>query len=450
MVRPRRRAGLARTATAAPSAASCRSPVAGGRPPPGRRARPAGPGPVVARGRRAAGPEAPAGGRRHRRRRHRGPPGRGQRPAAGRAGLGRRRGRRGRRGAPGWRSKQVPVAGPPVVARPAGGGVGRGRRAGGRGSGAAAAGRPGGDVPVEVVAPGRGPGRRPLPARRLGRAVEVSAGDVLDAVVLRSYAIGAAHQALGWVGSEGIAVDAAGGPGPDRPLLRHPPGPGHAAGGWSSRPRRPAPVNGSDAVFAAVAAARWLADGLAPTWPTDRHGRAGGSGRPGVGLGGPAATAADAARRPRSPMSTPVGPYSPIVRAGPGWSARASSASAPGPTARPALVEGGPGAQLRQALANLARCWPARAPSLGGRGQDDGVHDRHRRLRRVNEVYVERFGDHRPARSAVAVAGPAHGGGRRGRGVGLPSAPALTPRRPAPDPGRGPGRQGVQRLWPKR
>jgi CO/xanthine dehydrogenase Mo-binding subunit len=30
------------------------------------------------------------------------------------------------------------------------------------------------------------------------------------------------------------------------------------------------PVNGSDAVFAAVAAARWLADGLPPRWPTHR------------------------------------------------------------------------------------------------------------------------------------------------------------------------------------
>jgi hypothetical protein len=29
-------------------------------------------------------------------------------------------------------------------------------------------------------------------------------------------------------------------------------------------------VNGSDAVFAAVAAARWLADGLVGTWPVDR------------------------------------------------------------------------------------------------------------------------------------------------------------------------------------
>jgi len=31
-------------------------------------------------------------------------------------------------------------------------------------------------------------------------------------------------------------------------------------------------VNASDAVFAAVAAARWLADGLADRWPTDRTG----------------------------------------------------------------------------------------------------------------------------------------------------------------------------------
>jgi hypothetical protein len=33
------------------------------------------------------------------------------------------------------------------------------------------------------------------------------------------------------------------------------------------------PVNGSDAVFAAAAAACWLADGLVEEWPTDRAGR---------------------------------------------------------------------------------------------------------------------------------------------------------------------------------
>jgi aerobic-type carbon monoxide dehydrogenase small subunit (CoxS/CutS family) len=37
--------------------------------------------------------------------------------------------------------------------------------------------------------------------------VKVAAGDPLDDVVLRSYAIGAVHQALGWVLTEGLAVD---------------------------------------------------------------------------------------------------------------------------------------------------------------------------------------------------------------------------------------------------
>jgi CO/xanthine dehydrogenase Mo-binding subunit len=38
-------------------------------------------------------------------------------------------------------------------------------------------------------------------------AIRVAAGDPLDAAVLRSYAIGAAHMALGWVLTEGLAVD---------------------------------------------------------------------------------------------------------------------------------------------------------------------------------------------------------------------------------------------------
>src|SRR5205814_1021215 len=37
--------------------------------------------------------------------------------------------------------------------------------------------------------------------------VRVAAGDPLDEVVLRSYCIGGAHMALGWVLSEGLAVD---------------------------------------------------------------------------------------------------------------------------------------------------------------------------------------------------------------------------------------------------
>jgi xanthine dehydrogenase small subunit len=98
--------------------------------------------------------------------------------------------------------------------------------------------------------------------------ITVRCGDVLDEVVLRSYCIGAAHMALGWVTSERLAVDALGAVqdltirsfailrSADMPPVRVHLGP--AAG---------EPVNGSDAVFAAVALAGWRARGLPPVWP---------------------------------------------------------------------------------------------------------------------------------------------------------------------------------------
>jgi xanthine dehydrogenase small subunit len=129
------------------------------------------------------------------------------------------------------------------------------------------------DVPVEVTAPGGG---RAVARVRADGSVDVAvdAGPVLDEVVLRSYCIGATHQALGWVRSEGVAVDAEGAV---RDLTIR------SFGILQARAMPPVtvthlpttgatPVNGSDAVFAAVAAARWLADGLPPEWPTDRAG----------------------------------------------------------------------------------------------------------------------------------------------------------------------------------
>ena len=69
-----------------------------------------------------------------------------------------------------------------------------------------------------------------IDARRSRRGVASAAGAPLDAVVLRSYCIGAAHMALGWVRSEGIAVDDAGRAArPHDPLVRHPAGGRHAA-----------------------------------------------------------------------------------------------------------------------------------------------------------------------------------------------------------------------------
>ncbi len=92
--------------------------------------------------------------------------------------------------------------------------------------------------------------------------VRVAAGDALDEIVLRSYAIGAAHMALGWVLSEGIAVDPDTGEvhdltirsfgvirAKDTPVIDV----AVVADDGAPRPRS------SDAVFAAVAAAAWNA-----------------------------------------------------------------------------------------------------------------------------------------------------------------------------------------------
>ncbi|MEN9644025.1 MAG: hypothetical protein RL238_694, partial [Actinomycetota bacterium] len=101
--------------------------------------------------------------------------------------------------------------------------------------------------------------------------VQVQCGAALDPIVLRSYCIGAAHMALGWVRSEGITVGDDGAPldltmrsfglvrAVDTPTITV-----DIVDGDDP------PVNGSDAVFAAVALAAWRAGGFAPRWPTMR------------------------------------------------------------------------------------------------------------------------------------------------------------------------------------
>lgn len=100
--------------------------------------------------------------------------------------------------------------------------------------------------------------------------IRVSCGPVLDEVVLRSYVVGAVHQALSWVTSEALAVDDHGDvldltirsfgilraidmPAVHVRLDQGAPGD---------------PVNGSDAVLAAVALAVWRHQGLPDAWPT--------------------------------------------------------------------------------------------------------------------------------------------------------------------------------------
>jgi CO/xanthine dehydrogenase Mo-binding subunit len=104
-----------------------------------------------------------------------------------------------------------------------------------------------------------------------GVQVRVDCGEPLDEVILRSYCIGAAHMALGWVRSEGIAVDETGAVGDltirSFGILRAAEMPEVDVEVVASDR---SPVNGSDAVFAAVAAAEWIRQGCPELWPTDR------------------------------------------------------------------------------------------------------------------------------------------------------------------------------------
>jgi aerobic-type carbon monoxide dehydrogenase small subunit (CoxS/CutS family) len=103
--------------------------------------------------------------------------------------------------APGVAVEFVDVAGPPVGASLRGAGWAE----------VAAVVRSLGPAPDEVRAPGGGAAQAVFgDDGSLG--IEVSGGAVLDEVVLRSYCIGAAHMALGFVRREGIAVDADGTP----------------------------------------------------------------------------------------------------------------------------------------------------------------------------------------------------------------------------------------------
>jgi hypothetical protein len=127
---------------------------------------------------------------------------------------------------------------------------------------------------AHVAVPGAGSASVELRLDEGGRGrvtVDVWAGALACQVTLRSYALGAVHQALGLVWSEGIAVDEGGEPldltirsfgilaARDMPEVEVRL---HDEEGW--------PVNGSDAVFVATMAAAWIAEGLPVHWPTRR------------------------------------------------------------------------------------------------------------------------------------------------------------------------------------
>ena len=98
-------------------------------------------------------------------------------------------------------------------------------------------------------------------------------------------------------------------------------------------------------------------------------------------------------------MSTPVGPSTPIVRSGDLLFVSGQVGLSDG-----VLVEGGVEAQATQALANLAGLLEGEGASMGDVVKTTVFLTDMGDYAAVNEVYMAAFGDHRPARSAVAVA----------------------------------------------
>jgi len=104
-------------------------------------------------------------------------------------------------------------------------------------------------------------------------------------------------------------------------------------------------------------------------------------------------------------MTKPVGPYTPVVRAGDWIIVSGQLGAVDG-----VLVDGGVEAQTRQAVANVV----AQLATVGAELTDvvktlcflQDMAD----FATFNAAYVEGFGDHRPARSTIGVAALPIGG----------------------------------------
>ena len=97
-------------------------------------------------------------------------------------------------------------------------------------------------------------------------------------------------------------------------------------------------------------------------------------------------------------MSKPLGPYSPVVRAG-----DFVIVSGQGGIADGAIVDGGVAAQTTQTMANLAERLAEAGCTLGDVVKTTCFLTDMDTFATFNAAYAEAFGDHRPARSTVEV-----------------------------------------------
>ncbi|MGA2519333.1 MAG: RidA family protein [Acidimicrobiales bacterium] len=101
-------------------------------------------------------------------------------------------------------------------------------------------------------------------------------------------------------------------------------------------------------------------------------------------------------------MSMPVGPYSPAVRAGQWLVCSGQLGTQQGPDG-PVLVEGGFEEQARRALANVASLLAGRRLGWANVVKTNVYLADIADYGAFNTVYLEVLGNHRPARSVVAV-----------------------------------------------
>lgn len=97
-------------------------------------------------------------------------------------------------------------------------------------------------------------------------------------------------------------------------------------------------------------------------------------------------------------MTKPVGPYTPVVRAGDYIFTSGQIGLIDG-----ALAAGGVEAELEQAMKNLAGLLEGEGASMNDVVKTTLFLTDMADYATVNEIYIAAFGDHRPARSAVAV-----------------------------------------------
>jgi 2-iminobutanoate/2-iminopropanoate deaminase len=108
----------------------------------------------------------------------------------------------------------------------------------------------------------------------------------------------------------------------------------------------------------------------------------------------------DASEEHPAPAAPPVGPYTPLVRAGEWLICSGQLGQRHG-----ALVEGGVAAQLAQAVANLEALLAEQGVGLDAVVKTTVFLADIAEYPAMNDAYVAAFGPVRPARSAFAVAG---------------------------------------------